>query len=153
MVYPIFIKINPLFCTNAGVLFTRQSICNALRFSPSGITRWSFRVNAQGTLPKEAAFQEGLVDYRALLDLCAMEGRVEIECWTVRAFINLSLALGSKDERLFEAKIMTSMSTNASSNQHLYNLIWLVDQQHWDELLGCWKSQAQSQSNWIGTGI
>ena len=153
MVYPVFTKINHLLCTNAGVLFTRQYICKAFWFSPSGITCWSSWVNAQGTLPKEAAFQEGLDDYRALLDLCAVEGHVEIECWTVRAFINLSLAFGSQDERLSEAKIMTSMSTNVSSNQHLYNLVWLVDRQHWDELLDCWKSQAQSQSNWTGTGI
>ena len=43
-------------------------------------------------------------------------------CWTVRAFINLSLAFGSKDERLAEAQLMASTSTNASSNQRLYNL-------------------------------
>lgn len=98
-------------------------------FSPARITSWSSQASAQGALPKEEDFQEELVHFEALSD----HHRTWKTCWgsrwTVRAFINLSLAPGSKDEQLFEANLMASKCTNTSSTQHLckhstQTLVW-----------------------------
>lgn len=78
-------------------------------FSPSRITCWSSQTNAQkGSLSGRGS------PLQRPIRLHAMEGLVEIECWMLTAFINLSLT--------FEADLMASRSTNTSSNQHLYSL-------------------------------